>query len=266
MYGVQMTKRKSKRRPGQAKGVLHPSINAIVGSTIIAALVLYAAVTGEVWIAAGWGMALIMAFLVGLAIYFWGVLMFGGTLSAFNSEQRPVPWSFGDIETAEYNIDPGLELMSAGVLAYYTDRAGFRTCFRTVPARGLRAIRPFVMARTGLTSSCTFAFELVDAHDHVHFSQDVELWLDEEPELVMTSEPVVLPVLSGERGKAWSWRVRSGVTILTTFSIYLSDDAPSREALQDDAGGHHGLLRALLTEFAAREAAVPHDERLQEGV
>ncbi|HML22813.1 MAG TPA: hypothetical protein PKD09_14275 [Aggregatilinea sp.] len=261
-----MTKRKSKRRPGQAKGVLHPSISAIVGSTIIAALVLYAAVTGEVWIAAGWGMALMLVFLVGLAIYFWGVLMFGGTLSALKSDRSPIPWSFGDIETAEYNIDPGLELMSAGVLAYYTGKTRFETCFRTVPARGLRAIRPFVMARTGLPELRTFEFELVDTHDQIRFRQQVDCYLEDGPELVMTPDLAALPVASDERGEIWSWRVRSGVTILTTFSIYLSDDAPSREALQDDAGGHHGLLRALLTEFAAREAAVPHDERLQEGV
>ncbi len=259
---------KETREPGQ-RIALPLSKAGVIGTSAIVALVIYAAVTGEMWVAAGWGMATGLVFLFGLAVYFWGTLLFGGTLSAIR-RSRPVPWSFGDIDAPEYDIDPGVEVLSAGVLAYFEGTPHFRPYFRQVPARGLLAIRPFLVARTGLACSRTFEFELIEMRGNVLFRQRIEHSLDGAPRLVVLPHPLALPTASAGADKSWGWRVRSGVTVLATFHFSLSDAAPQRGMTPDDTGsrlGDHSVdLRALLSELAAHESTGLHEETLQEGI
>ncbi|WP_119072474.1 hypothetical protein [Aggregatilinea lenta] len=256
-------KEKRKRSPWQPPQLARPSGAAIVGSSAIGALALYALLSGDVWVAAGWGMAAMLIFLVVLAVYFWGSLVFGGTLSAFGSS-RPVPWTFGAVEDATHDIDPGIEILSAGVLAYYDDVAEAVPCFRTVPARGLRAVRPFLVARSGMDEMRDFEFELVDAHDRARFRRRIEQALSSTPGLVIL--PLPLALASARPELVWGWRVRSGITVLATFHIDLTDETLRHSGMLEDAGGDHGPLGVLLHELATREPADLPVERLQEGV
>ena len=133
-------------------------------STLVAfgLFLIFLVATGAAWRAVAYAMVALFAFLVVLAVYFWGALLLGGLLEMVGRQRTPVPWSIGDVETAEHDLDPGLELQAAGILVYRLGEVRPRVHFRKVPLAEVRAVRPFVVVRTGSARAHTFEFTLTD--------------------------------------------------------------------------------------------------------
>lgn len=176
------------------------------------------ALTGHVWRAVAYGVVALFAFLVLLAAYFWGAMLFGGALDALMHRRTAVPWELGaELDVPEHNIDPGLELIATGMLVYRMGEVRPHAYFRKVPLANARAVRPFMVARTGAERTYKFLFALSDENETSRFSEEFPFRLTDDPQVVMP--PVRLLVDRPRRlvGQRWSMQVRSGVTVVTTF-------------------------------------------------
>ncbi|MCD4687641.1 MAG: hypothetical protein K8S97_17065 [Anaerolineae bacterium] len=174
--------------------------------------------TGHVWRAVAYGVVALFAFLVLLAAYFWGSMLFGGALDALMHRRTTVPWEIGtDMDVPEHNIDPGLELIAAGILVYRMGEVRPHAYFRKVPLANVRAVRPFMVARTGAERTYQFLFTLNDENETKRYGDEFAFRLSDMPQVVM---PPVRLLLNRPRrlvGQRWSLQVRSGVTVVTTF-------------------------------------------------
>jgi hypothetical protein len=180
--------------------------------------------TGETWRAVAYAVVALFAFLVLLAIYFWGAMLFGGLLEAVGRRATPVPWSVaGAGEVPEHDIDPGLELMAAGVLVYRLGEVKPRPHFRQIPLTNAHAIRPFVVARTGADRPYAFEFVLSDAQDSVRYHAELVSPLKDAPQIVMPHARLRVTLPKRLSGQRWNLQVRSGVTIVTTLRFVFVD-------------------------------------------
>lgn len=218
--------------------------------------------TGQTWRAISYGVVALFAFLILLAAYFWGALVFGGLFEMLSQRRTPVPWELGDGQAAdvpEHDIDPGLELLAAGMLVYRRDEAKPRAYFRAVPLADTRALRPFIVARTGADREHTFTFALSDERDIVQFSEAITFPVRDHPQAVMpppyqlaTDDPRMLA------GRRWTLRVQSGVTVVTTFRFQFVGDGASGDpvdAMREQVTAQYpGALPQLLDDAVTRDA------------
>ncbi len=230
----------------------------------LAALVL----RGHAWRAVAYAVVALFVFLVALAVHFWGSLLFGGLLDVALQRRAAVPWSLGDehaLQVPEHDIDPGLELFAAGMLVYRLGEVKPSAYFRTVPLAGVRALRPFIVARTGAGRDYPFTFLLRDARDVTQFDEAVMFALHNRPQVVMPPYRLVTErprILAGQR---WTLQVKSGVTVVATFRFLFVDGAV--QGNQIDAGRvdaqdrvpahtawHLAVLPQLLDEAVKRDA------------
>lgn len=220
----------------------------IWASLLVAGLLALAFVTGELWRMLAWGSVALLAFLLTLAAYFWGTLLFGAVWG-FLRRSRGATWSLGGVESAEHDIDPGMELLAAGVLAHYHGHTQPQVCFQNVPVQGLRVIRPFVVARTGWPREHVIEFTLTDDRERQCYRDRAWHELADSPRLVLPSAPVRFPAGDQAVGRRWSWHVRAGVTVVSAFRFVFSEEAPVWPP--SAPRGRASLVTALLEQGAA---------------
>lgn len=225
--------------------------------------------TGQVWRAVAYSVVALFAFLFLLAGYFWGAMFFGGTLEMFVRRRSPVPWDItgGALDVPEHDIDPGLELLAAGMLVYRVGEVKPQPYFRKVPLANVRAVRPFMVARTGVARDHQFVLTLSDEVDARRF-QDVFIFsLEDAPQVVMPPYSLVIEHPRALVGQRWTLQVRSGVTVVTSFRFLFVDgtiqaaDIAARSGAgaqpydgAADEDGDHGALSALIDEAVKRDA------------
>lgn len=200
--------------------------------------------TGQVWRAAAYGMVALFAFLFGLAAYFWGSLVFGSTLEMLSqSKRKPVPWKIGSgeaLNVPKHDIDPGLELLGAGMLVYRIGEVKPQPAFRHVPLDNVRALRPFIVARTGVEQTHHFTFKLHDEHEGPQFSDTFDFALQDQPRVVMPPYRLTLADAARLVGRRWTLRVQSGMTVVTTFRFRFTAGAAQDVLARDTAANTLG--------------------------
>lgn len=217
---------------------------------------------GRPWRAAAYAVAVLFALLFLQAFYFWGAMLLGAIASTLRRHRSPVPWSLGENgEVPEHDIDPGLELLAAGVLVYRGDSDRPELCFRDVPVSDLRAVRPFVVARTGYDRPCSFEFALYDDGNALQLTSSAESHLTPAANMVVPGHRLVTRDPGRLAGQRWQLQIRSGVTILTSLRIaYRNDGFPELPGrLDPDPAGEarqarlNRLLDAVLELDAKRD-------------
>ncbi len=241
-----------------------------IGSGLAGALMLFLialVATGQTWRAVAYALVILFGFLVLLAIYFWGAMVFGSVLDGLLHRQgEPVPWTIneaGPLVVPEHDLDPGLELAAAGMLVYRVGEVRPRVYFRKVPLANARAVRPFVVARTGSERPYHFSFTLTDESDAARFDREFDVPLADAPKIVMPPYRLLLSMPRRLVGQRWNLQVRSGVTVVTSFRFMFVEgrDQPpttpgsrvSDEPGELMAGEQRDLLLRLLDE------AIKHD-------
>jgi hypothetical protein len=233
---------------------------------------IFLVVTGAAWRAVAYAMAALFAFLGVLAVYFWGALLLGGFLEMFGRQHTPAPWSIGDVETAEHDLDPGLELQAAGILVYRLGEVLPRVHFRKVPLAEVRAVRPFVVVRTGAARAHTFEFSVTDEHGIHRLDSTLVSEVQDTPQLIMPS--CLLRLDSPRRlvGQRWRLRVRSGVTTITSLGFMFVEGTAPSNGLPGGNGQdpvlaeQYAFLPRLLDEAIKRDAMEKPSERMLEGL
>ena len=182
-------------------------------------LLLSLVATGATWRAIAYAMVALFGFLVILAAYFWTTMLFGSLAFVLNRRHTSVPWKIdGELAAQEYDIDPGLELVAAGMLVYQLGEIKPSMHFRQVPLANARAIRPFIVARTGAAKPYDFTFELSDNSDHIHFAEAFYSDLEPQPQIVTPCVRLLInDTLKTLDGQRWTLQVRSGLTVITSF-------------------------------------------------
>lgn len=176
--------------------------------------------TGQVWRAVAYGVIALFGFLIALAVYFWGAMLFGSTLEMLaRQRQGTVSWSMigENLVTPKHDIDPGLELLSAGILVYRLGEVKPQPYFRKVPLGDARAVRPFMIARTGAERNYRFSFLLNDEVETTRFDNEFVFALKDEPQVVMPPCRLVVDRPRALIGQRWTLRVQSGLTVVTSF-------------------------------------------------
>ena len=204
------------------------------------------------WRAVAYITAGLFGLLFALAFYFWGLMLFGGTLR-FLGRRTPVPWVLDDDAGAvpAHDLDSGLELMAAGVLVYRRGEARPRAFFRQVPLADAEAVRPFVVARTGVERRCEFAMALYDEHDRPRHQASFTIVLGDRAALVVPPYRLAVPDPARLVGRRWSIQVRSGVTVVAACGLnFVNGEAPPETVLDWQAR----LLPRLVEEALEREA------------
>lgn len=189
----------------------------------LGALMGYLVVTGHTWRAIAYAMATLFGLLVALAVYFWSTLLFSGFFAVFTRRQTAAPWQFDtETEIPEYDLDPGLELVAAGILVYREARPFPDVHFRHVPLAGTHAIRPFLVARTSADRRYPFVFHITDAHAQTRLESTLETELGPQPAMIV---PPVQVRLNGALldGQTWRIQVLSGPTVITTIGFTFSN-------------------------------------------
>jgi hypothetical protein len=231
---------------------------AVVGTVaLLAVLIVFSTST---WTAVAYTMVGLLALLILLAAYFWGTVFFGGFLEVFRRRSTSAPWSVGDTgNIPQHDIDPGLELVSAGMLVYRYGEVKPRIHFRKVPLTGARAIRPFVVARTGSERNYHFHFTLNDDNDTARYNDEFSFHVKDEPQLIMPHYRLSLSMPRKLVGQRWNLRVRSGVTTVTSFRFMFIEEGTSNELLTQTANQESML--ASQEEMLARllDAAIKRD-------
>jgi hypothetical protein len=219
-------------------------------------------VTGKAWWAVGYAIIALGAFLILMAVYFWGAVVLGGLLVALGQRSRAPSWTMPQdkiTEIPEHDIDPGLELAAAGMLVYRFGEVKPQVYFRNVPLANARAIRPFVVARTGVERPYEFEFSLTDENDNIHFEHEFLLTLHADPRLVMPPYRLLLGSSNKFLGQRWNLRVRSGVTVVTSFRFLFVDQpepSPDGQGTGIDElppSWQYDLLSRLLDEAIKRD-------------
>ncbi len=241
----------------------------VIGAVVLAAMVV--ALTGGTWRVLAYGLVILFAFLVAESLYFWGAMLLGGTAEALTRRQA-VGWKLDDaslLGIPEHDVDPGLELMAAGVLVYRLGEVKPQVYFRKVCLTDARAIRPFVVARTGAPRPYHFHFTLVDESGKTRHAEEFEFDLEDAPRLVMPRCRLILDMPRKLVGQRWSLRVYSGVTVITSFrfmfantggpSMLATEVGQQRSSNGSDSvlGWQQELLPALLDD------AIKHDVMAQ---
>ncbi len=217
-------------KPSKPGFELSPSARRVFVATLLGAgalVLLFLVLTGRPWRAAAYALVVLFAFLVVESAYFWGAMILGGTIEAL-LRRRSGRWGLGGeslLDVPEHDIDPGLELMAAGVLVYKLGEIKPRVYFRKVSLANVRAIRPFVIARTGDARPCHFHFALVDEEGRVRYDEEFEFLLTDAPRLVMPRCRLVLAAPHSVVGQRWSLQVYSGVTVVTSFRFMFAEGA-----------------------------------------
>lgn len=235
-------------------------------------------ITGHTWRAVAYGLVALFGFLVLLAVYFWGAMLFGGATEALSHRQRePVPWTFNDsgpLIVPEHDLDPGLELVAAGMLVYRMAEVRPRIHFRKVPLANARAVRPFVVARTGSERPYHFQFTLTDEADVTRFDRGFEFPLGDEPRMVMPPYRLSLSMPRRLIGQRWHLQVRSGVTVVTSFRflfvegseqpVNMSNSRFPEEHGESAIGWQRDLLPRLLDDAIKHDAMTTSQEIMLE--
>lgn len=225
----------------------------VVIVSIASALVLFLVllvVTGKTWRAISYAVLALFVFLVLQALYFWGALLLEGMTGAVARRRSLVPWSVGSEdtwETPEHDLDPGLDLLAAGVLVYRLGEVKPHAYFREVSLANARAVRPFVVARTGAARDYRFQFTLSDENERIRFNQEITFPLDDAPQMIMPSIRLQVNTPRGLNNQRWSLQVRSGVTVVTSFRFVFVNGAPQSDWQPD-------MLPQLLDEAIKRDA------------
>lgn len=205
-------------------GVMRWLVLGLLGAFGLFLLVLI--ITGKAWWAVGYTIIGLGAFLIIMAVYFWGAVVLGGLLVALGQRSRSPSWALPADKVTEipvFDIDPGLELAAAGMLVYRFGEIKPRVYFRHVPLVNVRAIRPFVVARTGVERPYDFEFTLLDEKDVVHFEHEFTANLRDDLRLVMPPYRLLIGAARKLSGERWNLRVRSGVTVVTSFRFLFVD-------------------------------------------
>ncbi|MBN1201467.1 MAG: hypothetical protein JXJ20_06390 [Anaerolineae bacterium] len=207
----------------------HVDLVKWLGLSLLSLFVLFITVlvlTGEAWRALGYVLVALFGFLIVLAVYFWGVMIFGGFFQIIRRHGTPVPWDINPAQpqaAPEHDIDPGLELLAAGVLVYHLGEVRPIIHFRQVPTANMRAIRPFVVVRTGGERRYLFDFTLTNAHDKPLLAHQISRDLTHTPQLVTLPFRLVADSPRTLTGQRWTLQVRSGVTVVTSFRFTFVD-------------------------------------------
>lgn len=203
------------------------------------------------WRAVAYITAGLFGALFALAFYFWGAMLFGGTWQ-FLRRRTPVPWALDDDASAVpmHDIDPGLELMAAGMLVYRAGEARPRAYFRQVPVADARAVRPFVVARTGVARRCEFAIALYDEHDRARHQDSFTTELGDRAALVVPPYRLAVDDPARLVGRRWSLQVRSGVTVVAACGFRFVNGTTQPESVLD---WQAHMLPRLVDEVIARD-------------
>ncbi len=236
------------------------------------------ALTGHLWRAIAYGTVVLFAAVVTLAAYFWGAIFLGGILESLLVRKPRSAWSVPSEQfpvAPGQDIDPGLELLAAGMLVYRVAEVKPRAFFRKVPLNNARAIRPFVVARTGEPRKYTFTFVLSDENDVVRFEEQFSAAVQDQPQLIMPLYRLLLEMPRKLLGQRWLFQVRSGVTVITSLRFMFVDGRAktgslasalvTSGALIDDNDEealhwHREVLPLLLDETVKRDAMVQTQE------
>ncbi len=260
------------RRIGLRTGV---ALSVLVAFVIF---LLALAMTGHLWRAVAYATVVLFAAIVLLAVYFWGAIFLGGMLESLVTRRTHSAWSV----PAEHfpiapgqDIDPGLELLAAGMLVYRVAEVKPRAFFRKVPLNNARAIRPFVVARTGESRKYTFTFALNDENDVVRFEERFTASVNDQPQMIMPPYRLLIEAPRKLVGQRWLFQVRSGVTVITSLRFMfvdgraktgsLASTLATSDVLIDDADEealrwHREVLPFLLDETVKRDAMVQTQE------
>jgi len=199
------------------------SLNVGVSLGLAGAVVLFVAtliLTGQTWRIIAYAMVALMAGLTIIALYFWGAMILGSLLDLFSSLRQSTPWSAGiqgELHVQEHDIDPGLELVAAGMLVYRLGEVKPRIYFRKIPLANARSIRPFIVARTCAERPYHFQFTLYDEADVPHFQQDFAFTLKDAPQMVTPPQRIMFNKPRRVIGQRWNLQVRAGVTVITSL-------------------------------------------------
>jgi hypothetical protein len=209
-------------------------ILAVVGAAALLLVLLI--LSTSTWTAIAYTMVALLALLIFLSVYFWGTIIFGGLIDLLQRRSSSSPWSVGSTgNIPEHDIDPGLELVSAGMLVYRYGEVKPRIHFRKVPLTGARAIRPFVVARTGSERQYNFHFMLNDDNEKTRYSDEFSFNVKNEPQLIMPHYRLSLSMPKKLVGQRWNLRVRSGVTTVTSFRFMFIEEGSQTELLTQAA-------------------------------
>jgi len=256
MQSVNHTTSAAHKRITWQKGLLFCVIGAFC--LFLITLVL----TGQTWEAIAYAVVVLFGLLFALAIYFWGSMLFGGVLELIGRQRTPVPWAVdGSVNVPEYDFDPGLELLAAGVLAYRYGEVKPHVHFMTVPMQNVRAIRPFVVARTGSERTYHFDFTLTDEQDRGRFNTEIESLLHNSPQLVMPHCRLIVQTPKKLIGQRWNLQVRSGVTVVTSLRFSFAADGTIDEPIP---ASHQDLLPRLLDGALKQDAMTNTQEIILE--
>ena len=196
-------------------------------------------ITGRTWRAIAYATVALFAFLFLEAIYFWGTMVLGGVVSLVQRRRTPVPWALeanGLSETPAYALDPGLEVLAAGMLVYRWDVARPQAYFREISLASARALRPFIVARTGLPRSIPFAFSLAGETAQARFREEFMFDVGHAARLIMPPYRLQLEMPQRLVGRRWQLQVRSGVTVVTAlrFVFINGQESQPERTLPDD--------------------------------
>lgn len=232
----------------------------VVGLLSVVALILLFV---QPWFAMAYVILTFSVFLLAISVHFWGTLVFGGLLEAVRRKATPVPWTIDPTtDIPEHDLDPGLELLAAGVLVYRFGEVKPQLHFRQVPLASLRAIRPFIVARTGSERTYTFDFSMTGETHGQLFARSFDWYVADRPQIVL---PDVRLSVNGARTLArqrWNLQVRSGVTVVTRFWFEFVDEH-SDEIIP---AAHDDLLARLLDEVVRRDVESNVQEVVLEGL
>ncbi|GEM_PF-2393100 len=262
----------SSRRIGLRTGAAL-SVLAALGIFLLAL-----ALTGHLWRAIAYGTVVLFAAVIALAVYFWGAIFLGGLLESLLARKTRSAWSVPAEQfpiAPGQDIDPGLELLAAGMLVYRIAEVRPRAFFRKVPLNNARAVRPFMVARTGAPRKYEFTFVLSDENDVVRFQERFSASVQDQPQLIMPPYRLLLEIPRKLLGQRWLFQVRSGVTVVTSLRFMfvdgraktgsLASTLAASGALIDDGDEealhwHREVLPLLVDETVKRDAMVQTQE------
>jgi hypothetical protein len=182
--------------------------------------------TGKTWRALAYAVVALVGLLVVQVIFFWGAGVAGSLAGVFTRRRDVGLWTAGEpvgVRVPEQGIGPGLELLAAGMLVYRLGEVRPGVHFRKVPLWNARAIRPFVVARSGSPCSYRFEFVLSDEGDVRRFRDEFSFDLGDEPQIVMPCYRLALNRPKRLVGQRWRLQIRTGVTTVTSFRFMFAE-------------------------------------------
>lgn len=225
----------------QARQRMQFRVGVIIALTsALGVCLLLTLLTDRTWRIVAYGVATLFGVLVLLAVYFWGSILLGGALEFINYRRTSGHWGFrarSDAESPEHDLDPGLELISAGILVYVLGEVKPRLHFRKVPLANVRSIRPFIVARTGDERAYQFQFALLDDTDKPAFRQDITTAVRREPQMITPPQRLMFNKPRKVIGQRWSLQVRSGMTVITSLRFMFVEGGGLSSSLPGSSSG-----------------------------